>query len=200
MWRAARLIVRASWTTTAVPDGAVVGAHEAGDVLGVVVGADHDVAGLAAAARCRPRCAARPARPGSARRGSRRRSRAASRREAGEPGRARAQLDLLAQQREGAAPESKRSTVGRAARAGAPSASSSTNGRLSVATSATRTSAEHDLHRRARVPRQLSRKRLWRVDSAAWQQQGTQGPAQRDRRLVPPPGEAGVAHARRARS
>ena len=35
------LIVRASWVSTAVPDGAVVGAHEAGHVLGVVVGADH---------------------------------------------------------------------------------------------------------------------------------------------------------------
>ena len=48
VWRG-RLMLRASWAATAVPDGAVVGAHEAGDVLRVVVGTHDHVARLAAA-------------------------------------------------------------------------------------------------------------------------------------------------------
>ena len=174
---------------------AVVGAHEAGDVLRVVVGADHDVARLAARHACRPRCAGRRAPPRSGRAGSSRRSRRASRRErrAIRPGAGPARPARAAASRP--PPESKRSAVGRATRAGAPSASSSPKGRLSVATSATRTRPQQHLHREHGAE-ELHAKRLWRVDSPHGTA-GPQGPAERDRRLLPPSGEAGVAHARR---
>ena len=111
VWPRRGLIVRASWTTHGRARRAVVGAHEAGDVLGVVVGADHDVAGLAAAAPCRRRCAGRPAPARSARAGSSRRSRAASRATlASRPGAAPARPARAAAPRPRR--ESKRSTVG----------------------------------------------------------------------------------------
>ena len=89
---------RASSSTTATPGGAVVGPDEARDpVLGVVVGAEDDVAGLRAGQRCRRRCAAgccdasRPRRPASS---SSSASSSASPRSRRRAGRARAELDL----------------------------------------------------------------------------------------------------------
>ena len=93
-----------------------------------------------ARARCRSRCAARPAPPGSARAGAIRRSRR------GEPCATSASRPGAGRARPGGAAAAKAAApveavdLRRAACAGAPSASSSTKGRLSVATSATRAS------------------------------------------------------------
>ena len=176
--------MRASCSRDGRAGRAVVRAHEAGDVLRVVVGAHDDVARLAPAARCRPRCAGRPAPPGSARAGAIRlqqRARAGATRPS-RPAAGRARPGRRSS-RQAAAP-SKRSTLGRAtcARRGRRPRRP-TKGRLSVATSATSASPSSDLHREHDAE-QLHRRDCARVGSARGAA-GTQGPAERGRRLLP---------------
>ena len=168
---------------------AVVGADEAVDVLGVVVGAHHDVAALAPAhgadhvAQAAGHLLVAPARqplaqrPASSPRGLR-------------AGRPRTQLDLRAQQPPGrggveavdrracSAWRLRRRRTGRCRSPRARPAS----GRAPPAP-------------QARF-REASPTRLWRVESSHGQAR-PQGPSQRHRRLLLAPGEGVLAHARR---
>ena len=178
--------------------GAVVGAHEARDVLRVVVGAHHDVARGRGRAPARPRCAARRAPPGSGRPGSRRRSRARQPPGAWREPAGRGPSSTCSRRSRQAAAESKRS-AGCGSPALAALGPSSSKGPVrwpAARRSDAPTSSAGPKPRSTGFTRQLWRAARRPGRLRAVEQAGSQGPADRDRRLVPAPGEAVVAHAR----
>ena len=149
--------------------GAVVGAHEAGQVLRVVVGAQHHEARGRGPARARSRCAARRARPGSGRpAAAAAAARPAAGRAASPPaaGPARPACGGAAGRRA----ESKRS-AGAASPRAEPLEPSSPKGSVPAASSATRTppiSSAGPRPRSSRFMRQLWRAARRPVGSRAW--------------------------------